>query len=79
MKNRYIPYGYTIRNGKLVIEKGEAEIIRQIYEQYIAGASLKEIAEQLTKRQVPYSEKTADWGKARVARIIGNTKYLGTD
>lgn len=79
MKNRYIPYGYTIRNGKLVIEKDEAEIIRQIYEQYVAGASLKEIADQLTKRQVPYSEKTADWGKARVARIIGNTKYLGTD
>ena len=76
-KNRFIPFGYTMRNGKLVIEKSEADVIRDIYEQYISGASLKEIAERLTSENVPYSEKMTDWGKARVARIIENTKYLG--
>ncbi len=76
-KNRYIPFGYTMRNGRLVIEPTEAEVIRRIYEQYVDGATLKEIAEQLTLTGVPYSEKMTDWGKARVARIIENTKYLG--
>ena len=78
-KNRYIPYGYTMKNGRLVIEKSEADVIRAIYEQYVGGSSLKEIADRLTKEKVPYSEKKTDWGKARVARIIENTKYLGED
>ena len=76
-KNRYIPFGYTMRNGKLVIEQNEANVIRNIYEDYVNGATLKEIAERLTRARVPYSEKMTDWGKARVARIIENTKYLG--
>lgn len=76
-KNRYIPFGYTMRNGKLVIEQNEANVIRNIYEDYVNGATLKEIADRLTHAGVPYSEKRSDWGKARVARIIENTKYLG--
>ena len=76
-KNRYIPFGYTMRNGKLVIEPSEADVIRNIYEDYVNGATLREIAERLTSAGVPYSEKMTDWGKARVARIIENTKYLG--
>ncbi|NMP37227.1 MAG: hypothetical protein GX051_03760 [Clostridiales bacterium] len=77
IKTRTIPYGYTIRNGKTIIEHSEAEIIRSIFEEYIAGASLKEIAEDLTSRKVPYTERTDVWGKARVARIIENAKYVG--
>lgn len=78
-KNRFIPYGYTMRNGKLVIEQSEAAVIRQIYEQYVNGASLKDIAEGLTGSGIPYSEKNTDWGKARVARIIDNERYLGNE
>ena len=44
-KTRYIAYGYTIRDGKTVIEHSEAEVIRLIFDVYIKGASLKEIAE----------------------------------
>ena len=78
-KTRYIAYGYTIRDGKTVIEHSEAEVIRLIFDVYIKGASLKEIAEELTRRQIPYTEKTAVWDKARIARIIENSKYMGTD
>ncbi len=76
-KNRYIPYGYTIRNGRTVIEHTEADIIREIFNQYIDGASLKEIADLLTKRKIPYTERSDVWDKARVARIIDNAKYKG--
>lgn len=78
-KTRYIAYGYTIRDGKTVIEHSEAEVIRQIFDVYIKGSSLKEIADELTRRQIPYTEKTAVWDKARIARIIENSKYMGTD
>ena len=77
-KIRYIPYGYTMRDGRTVISNQEAEVIREIFKAYIGGASLKDIAEELTSRQIPYTEKTATWDKARIARIIDNAKYVGT-
>lgn len=78
-KTRFIPYGYTIRDGRTVIEHAEAEIIREIFDEYIKGASLKDIAEELTHRKVPYTEKSDVWDKARIARIIDNAKYIGDE
>lgn len=78
-KIRYIPYGYTIRNGRTVIEHTEADVIREIFDAYIAGASLKAIAEEMTGRKIPYSERTDTWDKARIARIIDNAKYTGDE
>lgn len=78
-KIRYIPYGYTMRNGRTVISSEEAEVIREIFKAYLGGASLKSIAEELTARQIPYTQKTATWDKARIARIINNAKYVGTE
>lgn len=78
-KTRFIPYGYTIREGRTVIEHTEAEIIREIFDEYIKGASLKDIAENLTQRRIPYTEKMDVWDKARIARIIDNAKYIGDE
>lgn len=78
-KTRFIPYGYTIRDGRTIIEHTEADVIRQIFNDYINGASLKEIAEDLTARCIPYTEKASVWDKARIARIIDNAKYIGFD
>jgi len=78
-KLRYIPYGYTVRNGRTVIDRKEAEIVREIFESYIEGATLESIADKLTKQKVPYTEKVTAWDKSRVARIIGNARYLGTE
>lgn len=46
---------------------------------YLNGASLKAIAEELTGRQIPYTQKTTTWDKARIARIIDNAKFVGTE
>ena len=48
-KIRYIPYGYTMRNGRTVIAQDEATVIREIFSAYINGASLQSIAELLTE------------------------------
>ena len=34
-KIRYIPYGYTMRNGRTVISTEEAEVIRDIFKAYV--------------------------------------------
>lgn len=39
-KIRYIPYGYTMKNGQTVIAQDEAAVIREIFSSYINGASL---------------------------------------
>ena len=70
-KTRYTPYGY--------ISGEEAEVIREIFNSYLNGASLKAIADELTDRQIPYTQKTAIWDKARIARIIDNAGYTGTE
>ena len=59
-KIRYIPYGYTMRNGRTVIAQDEAAVIREIFSAYINGASLQSIAELLTERKIPYSERTGN-------------------
>ena len=78
-KTRYIPYGYTMRNGRTVISGEEAEVIREIFNSYLNGASLKAIADELTDHQIPYTQKSAIWDKALIARIIDNAKYAGTE
>lgn len=76
-KIRFIPFGYTVRNGDLVVDRAEASVIRDIFDSYIKGASLKDIATNLTRQGIPYTEKTSVWDKARIARIIDNAKYMG--
>lgn len=76
---RYIPYGYTIEDGKLVVEKLEAGVIQYIFDAYIKGMSLKEVADELTDKKVTYTEKTSKWDKARVARILDNARYTGSE
>ena len=61
----------------MVINHDEADVVRRIFEMYINGASLKDVADELTRLQTPYTEKTCVWDKARIARIIENPKYIG--
>ena len=57
----------------------EADIVRNIFKAYIQGASLKEIAEDLTAKKIPYTERTCVWDKARISRILENAKYTGDE
>ena len=46
-KPRYLPYGYRIQNGLITPDTAQAEYVRQIYQLYLAGNSLQEIAKHL--------------------------------
>jgi IS30 family transposase len=48
-----IPFGYDCKNGKLVKNEEEQEIIRIIKQLRSNGLSLREIARELNKRLVP--------------------------
>lgn len=74
-KNRNIPFGYSIVNGNITINLEEAAAVRQIFTLYIAGMSLKTIADQMT---TPYIQGK-NWNKNMVFRVLENQRYLGND
>ena len=74
LKNRNIPFGYCVINGKFERNKIEADAVRQIFEQYISGKSLKTIAAEM---RIPYNAGKTIWNKNMVCRVIENTKYIG--
>ncbi|MCL2298771.1 MAG: recombinase family protein [Firmicutes bacterium] len=77
-KNRSTaPFGYMFEMGRLIVHPREGEIVRAMFAGYLAGASLKDIAEDLTGRKVEYLPGENDWNKSRVKRILEDARYLG--
>lgn len=76
---RKIPFGYMIRDGVLQPHSQEADAVRYIFGQYLGGASLLSIAEDMTQQGIRYHQHTAEWNKNMVKRILENRKYIGAD
>lgn len=76
MGNRRRPFGYKMEFGEMVPQPQEAETVRSIYLRYLAGASFKQIAEQLQTEDVPY-DVDKPWNKNMVARILEDNRYIG--
>lgn len=76
---RKIPFGYEVRGGLLQPNPQEADAVRYIFGQYLAGASLLAIAEDMTRQGPRYHQHTPAWNKNMVKRILENDKYIGTE
>ena len=76
LKNRNIPFGYCMVNGKYALNAPEAEAVRTIFAEYIGGKSLKTIAAEM---KIPYNSGKDVWNINMVCRVLENTKYLGND
>ena len=78
LKNRSIPFGYCVVNGRFAVNENEAEIVRKIFADYIGGKSLKTIAQNLNEKiEIPYNSGKEKWNKNMVCRILENKKYIG--
>ena len=64
--------------GEIIRNEPEAKAVQDIFLQYTLGASLKEIAEQMSKTGPTYGTGKS-WNKNIVARILENPKYTGVD
>ena len=74
---RKTPFGYMIRDGVIQSHPEEAGAVRYIFEQYLAGASMLTIAEDMARQGVRYHQHTTEWNKSMVKRILENAKYTG--
>lgn len=72
-----IPTGYDYKDGKLVINYYEAEQVKKMFEWYIAGESLYNVAAKLLEAGYTNRKgKPYEWGTVRC--ILNNPTYLGT-
>lgn len=68
--------GYRYRNGILVVEPDEAEIVRRIFREYLAGKGVEAIANGLNVDGIP-TRYGNHWCKASVSGILRNYAYTG--
>ena len=73
--HRNIPFGYMMRGGEIVLHPEESAAVREIFDMYLRGMSLKSIAASMT---VPYNVDKV-WNKNMVSRILENERYIGAD
>lgn len=71
-----VAYGYRSDQGLLVPEDRSAGVVREIFNWYIEGVSVRGIARKLTERGTP-AWAGERWGHASVGRILANETYAG--
>ena len=74
--NRKRPFGYKMEFGEVVLHPMEAETVRWIYDQYLAGVSYNALADKLRERGIPY-DGDKPWNKNMAARILADRRYTG--
>lgn len=71
-------YGYIIgSNGQLVINSDEAQVVRWIFERYLAGDSLGKIASGLERQGIPSPAGRSKWNREAIDKLLSNEKYTG--
>jgi site-specific DNA recombinase len=70
------PFGYDLQEGRLIVNEREAEIVRQIFANYLAGWGLQRIAEQMNL--IGWRGKTgARWSQTTLSHLLQNHAYYG--
>lgn len=72
----YPPYVYANMNGEMVIVPEEAEVVRSIFADCLAGIGTYRIAKRLNEENIP-TKKNGKWHGGTVNGILANEKYIG--
>ena len=72
------PLGYFFKNNTLVPDPKEIPIVKYIFNSYLAGKSLEEIADELNEAELKSDKKNSEQWHATIIRyILSNEKYIG--
>ena len=64
-------------DGRPEIVEEEAAVVREIYDLYLSGTTLNDIAAKLTERRIPTPAGKTQWRVSTVRNILSNEKYKG--
>ena len=71
------PYGYRLVDKMLTVYDPEAVVVRDIFDLYLRGFSISEIARELKSRNIPTKAGKENWHPYRIAYILKNERYIG--
>ena len=76
--NMHNTLGYRMgEDGIPVIIEEEARIVRRIFTAFADGASMKQIAKELTEEKIPRRDGVTVWNRGNVFSILKSEKYVG--
>jgi len=70
------PFGYDVRDGGLVVNEGEATVVRRICLWQRRGMTLARIADRLNRDRVP-TKRRGTWSTRQVFRIVHSSLLRG--
>jgi DNA invertase Pin-like site-specific DNA recombinase len=70
-------FGYDLVDGNLILKPNEAEIVRQIFDWYLSGYGIVQIAKMLNSQNIKREEKFCNWTSCTVKLMLTNEKYIG--
>lgn len=71
------PHGYRLKDGELLIEPQEAEVIKTIFQMFLSGVSRVRIAKFLNQNGITHGGENARWNDFAIGYILENEKYAG--
>ena len=71
-----LPYGYVWAGEEIVVNEKKADVVRSIFEYYLAGASLGKIVDMLLAKRIPSPTEKPKWTRAAVDKLLANKKYI---
>ena len=71
-----LPYGYVLVGEEIVMHEEKADIVRSIFEYYLAGASLGKIVDMLFTKGITSPTGNPKWTRAAVDKLLANKKYI---
>ena len=75
--NRLPPIGYDKGDdGRLIVNKDEAELVRKIFKRYIKLKSMPQVAFELNKKGVK-TKRGGKWCTVTIKKILDNEIYIG--
>ena len=70
-------YGYTSKGKeKWIIVPEEAKVVQRVFESYVKGKTIREIAAELNAEGIP-SKSGIEWNSTSINQILRNEKYIG--
>ena len=64
--------------GRLVINKKEAEVVRRIFREFLEGWNPEDIARGLNEDGIPGVSGEPKWVRATIIGMLKNEKYAGS-
>ena len=74
--NRFLGYDKD-KDGKLIINPEEAEVVKRIYREYLEGRSYYDIGKGLTADGIKTAAGSERWLASTLRKILRNEKYIG--